>query len=450
MAELFGREGVRGKLDRHLADRLSGSAPTLLAVTGMPGVGKTALALDWSKDRASSFPDGQLYVDLRGFENDAPVTPTSALHAFLTALGQPAGTLPKEVHELSAMYRTALAGRRMLILLDNAQSADQVRPLLPNSPGSVTIVTSRSRLTGLAIRDGAVRIELGCLSEPASIRLLAEIIGTDRVYAEPEAAAALVSLCGNLPLALHITGELLARHPVHPLSEWLDVMTGNPDQLDSLDTPGDPTTSLRAVFSWSYLALPAATSRMFRLLGLSDEPEIDASQIFRAFAEEKEVGARLAVLVDSHLLTSPAPDRYRLHKLVHLYARERAEAEEDPEYLVDFARRLRRGQRGEPSAGTCGHPLPLLRSQRIEYEGEAGTLALDKRGLMLHGARPEGASDHRPNSSGTCVTIGGTAQLAHLHGPEGHGAEGCPLGLPDSECRDSELRVAWAVPSSTG
>ncbi|MGW6571102.1 NB-ARC domain-containing protein [Streptomyces sp. NPDC054945] len=291
----------------------------------------------------------------RSSEGNVPLTPSAALHGFLTALGHPAATLPKETHELSAMYRTALAGRRMLILLDNAQSADQVRPLLPNSPGSVTVVTSRSRLAGLTIREGAVRIDLDCLLAAASVHLLAKVIGTNRVHAEPEAAAAVVSLCGDLPLALHITAERLARHPGNPLSEWVDMMTrdaGGP--LEHLDIPGDPTTSLRTVFSWSYLALPAATSQLFRHLGLGDESEFEAAQVTHACADGQPVEAHLDILVDSSLLTSPIPGRYRLHKLVHLYARERAEAEEGPEYLVDFARRLRRSPR--VVAGAHGRP----------------------------------------------------------------------------------------------
>ncbi|MET9465170.1 NB-ARC domain-containing protein [Streptomyces sp. NPDC006544] len=430
-AELIGREGVCGDLDRHLTTRLGGSAPALLAITGMPGVGKTALALNWSNARAGSFPDGQLYVDLRGFQDNAPMTPSAALRGFLAALGHRADTLPEDVHELSSTYRTALAGRRMLILLDNAQSADQVRPLLPNSPGSVTVVTSRSRLAGLTIRDGAVRIDLGCLPENASVRLLAKIIGTDRVHAEPEAAAALVSLCGNLPLALHIMAERLARHSDTLMSEWVDVLTGNPDRLDDLDIPGDPTTSLRAVFSWSYLALPAATSRLFRLLGLSGEPEFEASQVKLAFCEEEAIEAGLAMLVDSHLLTSPAPGRFRLHELVRLYARERAVAEENSEDLADFARRLRRGRRGKPTPGTSRLPLQILMSKRAECSGAVPT---DERRLVVHKSRWKGSGDRRPNDLGSRGGISGEADLARLSGPGLQGVEGCPLGLLDSEC----------------
>ncbi|MFE2146010.1 NB-ARC domain-containing protein [Streptomyces sp. NPDC059456] len=333
------------------------------------------------------------------------MTPSTALHGFLTALGYPADTLPKETHELSAMYRTALAGRRMLIVLDSAQSADQVRPLLPNSPGSVTVVTGRSRLDGLIIRDGAVRIDVGCLPETASVDLLAKIIGTERVDAEPEAAATLVSLCGNLPLALCITAERLARHPAHPLSAWVDMMDGNADQLEHLDIPGDPATSLRAVLSWSYRELPAATSRLLRLLGLGDELEFDASRVVRAFAAERAAEAHLAMLVDSGLLTSPVPGRYRLHKLVHLYARERAQAEERSEQVVDFARRLRHGRSGRPSVGTRGRPPQLLSAHRA------------------------GTGDRRPDRRRERGGIGGGAELIHVHGPAWQGPGECPLGL---------------------
>ncbi|WP_405680019.1 NB-ARC domain-containing protein [Streptomyces sp. NBC_00868] len=383
IAELFGREEAREILDRRLASWPSSNAPILLAITGMPGVGKTALALDWAKNRAHAFPDGQLHVDLRGFQDSAPMTPAAALRGFLTALGCAADSLPEEAHELSAMYRTVLAERRMLILLDNAQSAEQVRPLLPNSPGSVTIVTSRDRLTGLTVRHGAARVDLDCLSEHASVHLLAKIIGTDRVNAEPEAAAALVSLCGNLPLALHIAGERLARHPNTPICEWVTKLTWKPNRLDTLDIPGDPATSLRSVFSWSYLALPASTSRLFRLLGLSDASEFEVSQIMQVFTEESAVEMHLALLVDSHLLGSPAPGRYRFHKLVHLYARERAEAEERSEYLTAVTRRLRRSRRDEASIGRRGRPREIISSVPGRKDGDHGAVGVDELGCAF-------------------------------------------------------------------
>ncbi|WTU23284.1 NB-ARC domain-containing protein [Streptomyces sp. NBC_00073] len=421
MAELFGREEVREGLNQYVASRLSDSLPALLAITGMPGVGKTALALDWANDRAHSFPDGQLYVDLRGFEESPPMTPSTALHGFLAALGHPADTLPKETHELSGMYRTALAGRRMLIVLDNAQSAEQVRPLLANSPGSVTVVTSRDRLTGLTIRHGALRVDLDCLPKDASLHLLANVVGMDRINAEPEAVATLVSLCGSLPLALHIIGERLVRYPANPISEWVDTMIRNPNRLEGLDIPGDPATSLRAVFSWSYLALPAATARLFRLLGLNDRSEFKISQITRAFVEEKAIEPRLAMLVDSHLLTSPAPGKYRFHKLVHLYARERAEAEESSEYTAEFARRLRRSRRDEPSTA----------AERARWRSTTETR------WYMGGGKPA------PSISVRTVPVSAAVSVAERTSPgstgwrAGTGNEvveaACPLGFLDSE-----------------
>lgn len=341
------------------------------------------------------------------------MTPSTALHGFLAALGHPADTLPKETHELSGMYRTALAGRRMLIVLDNAQSAEQVRPLLANSPGSVTVVTSRDRLTGLTIRHGALRVDLDCLPKDASLHLLANVVGMDRINAEPEAVATLVSLCGSLPLALHIIGERLVRYPANPISEWVDTMIRNPNRLEGLDIPGDPATSLRAVFSWSYLALPAATARLFRLLGLNDRSEFKISQITRAFVEEKAIEPRLAMLVDSHLLTSPAPGKYRFHKLVHLYARERAEAEESSEYTAEFARRLRRSRR------------------RAEYGGGAGTVAIDDRNPVVHGWRQTGTKHLRPDGPGERGGIRGGADLARVHGLAcWNGQRSCRSSLP--------------------
>jgi tetratricopeptide (TPR) repeat protein len=295
----------------------------------MAGVGKTALAVHWAHQVVDRFSDGQLYVNLQGYSAAAPADPLDVLARFLRALGVPAGQVPAELDAAAAMYRSMLAGRQMLILLDNAATSRQVRPLLPGTPGCLVLVTSRGRLSGLTARDGAARITLDALSEAEAVLLLAKILGPARVDAEPDAAAAIVRRCACLPLALRIAAERAMDRPQITLAELAAQLAADHSRLDMLAAADDPETAVRSVFSWSYQALTADAARTFRLLGVHAGPDIDvhAAGALTA-ATETETRRRLEVLTGMHLLEESGPDRFRFHDLLRAYAAEQAAAEE--------------------------------------------------------------------------------------------------------------------------
>jgi tetratricopeptide (TPR) repeat protein/transcriptional regulator with XRE-family HTH domain len=311
-----------------------GSPPgTMLisAIGGTAGVGKTALAVHWAHQAADRFPDGQLYVNLRGYDPDQPMPAADALAGFLRALGVAAKDIPADTDERAARYRSLLAGRRVLVLLDNAGSAEQVRPLLPASPDCVALVTSRDALAGLVARDGARRLDLDLLSPADADMLLTTLIG-DRAAADPAATAALAARCARLPLALRVAAELAAARPSAAMAVLAGELADEQRRLDLLDAGGDPRTAVRAVFSWSYRQLDPDAARAFRLAGLHPVPEFGG----RAAAaltgiEPAHAHRQLDVLARAHLIHVTAPSRYDLHDLLRGYARELA-ASEDGEY----------------------------------------------------------------------------------------------------------------------
>jgi hypothetical protein len=293
----------------------------ITAIAGTAGIGKTALAMHWAHQIKSRFPDGQLHVNLRGFDPQAPVDSGQALRGFLEALGVVPSGIPDDLDARAAVYRTVVADRHLLIMLDNAASADQVRPLLPNTPTCLVIVTSRNRLDGLAVREGAHRITLKVLPTKDALDLLAQRITPDRLATEPEAAADLINLCARLPLALSIVAARAANHPLHHLVRQLE---DERSRLDILDL-GDPDLDIRAVFSWSYHALSPEAARLFRLLGLHPGPDIDRHAC-AALIERP----RLTELTAAHLVEEYRPDRFRFHDLLRAYAAECAEKDEPP------------------------------------------------------------------------------------------------------------------------
>jgi tetratricopeptide (TPR) repeat protein/transcriptional regulator with XRE-family HTH domain len=294
------------------------------AIGGTAGVGKTALALHWAHQVASRFPDGQLYVNLRGYDPGQPLAPADALAGFLRALGVPGRDIPPLAGERAANYRSLLAGRRMLVLLDNASSAEQVRPLLPATPDCVTVVTSRDALAGLVARDGARRLDLDLLSAADANQLLVTLIG-DRAAADPGATGALAAACVRLPLALRIAAELAATRPAIPVAGLVAELAGERRRLDLLDAGGDPRTAVRAVFSWSYRQLGPDAARMFRLAGLHPSPGFD-SYAAAALAGTDAAQARhlLGLLARAHLIGATGPGRLGLHDLLREYASELA------------------------------------------------------------------------------------------------------------------------------
>jgi DNA-binding SARP family transcriptional activator/tetratricopeptide (TPR) repeat protein len=313
-----------------LADRSAGEGGTVVitSIDGTPGVGKTALALQWAHQVANRFTDGQLYIDLRGFDpREPPLPPSAALERMLSSLGVDPQHIPSLVDEQAACYRTLLAGRRSLVVLDNAASAEQVRPLLPGGQHCFALVTSRHVLTGLVAANGAHRIALDVLAPAESARLLEDTIGRQRVSAEPDAVARLADLCGHLPLALRIAAARVAARPHNTLGDLVAELAVERLRLDVL--AADEATSVRAAFSWSYQTLPAATARAFRLLGLHPGTDISAAAA-SALTAETHIGPLLETLTDAHLLQQTARARYRMHDLLRLYATERADAEDGP------------------------------------------------------------------------------------------------------------------------
>ena len=305
-----------------------GGTVVIVAISGTAGVGKTALAVHWAHQVAEKFPDGQLYVNLRGFDPAQPVTAAEALAGFLRALGVAGRDVPPLEAESAARYRTLLAGRRMLVVLDNAHDAGQVRPLLPGGPGCLALVTSRSQLAGLAAREGAYLLTLDLLTEVEARQLLAQRLGAARLDAEPEAATQLIRLCALLPLALAIAAARASARLQLSLGALSAELNDAGRRLDALET-GDAPGSVRAVFSWSVRCLPAAPATMFRLLGLHPGPDITIPAA-ASLAGMPLSGARRALreLVDAHLITEHAPDRFTVHDLLRAYAAELADGQE--------------------------------------------------------------------------------------------------------------------------
>jgi DNA-binding SARP family transcriptional activator len=326
-----GREPELKQLDTLLSQDVPGGTVVITAISGTGGIGKTALALRWSHEVAAEFPDGQLYVNLRGYDpGGVPLTPAEAVRGFLDSMGVPPTEVPESLEAQAALYRTMLADRQVLILLDNARDPDQVRPLLPASAGCLVIVTSRSALTGLSITDGAVTIPLGLVSQAEAEALLAARLGPDRLMAEPTAVARLISLCARLPLALAITAARAAANPTIPLASFAAQMSSEHDRLDAFDI-GDPTTSVRAVFSWSVSQLTPGAAGLFRLLGLHPGPDFTAAAAASlAGLPSAEAHGLLAELARASLIDEHVPGRYAFHDLLRAYAAEQAASRESP------------------------------------------------------------------------------------------------------------------------
>jgi DNA-binding SARP family transcriptional activator len=322
-----GRLDEQWALGEQLGDFTGGVATATIVsvISGAAGIGKTALALHWAHRVADRFADGQLHVNLRGFDpSGAPVTPAEAIRGFLDALGVPPERIPPTPEAQAGLYRSVLAGRRMLIVLDNARDEQQVRPLLPASPASLVIVTSRNQLSGLAATDGAWLLSLDVLSHDEAVQLLIARIGASRTGAEPGAIDEIAAQCARLPLALAVTAARAAARPRFPLAELAADLRCAVGRLDALDA-GDPAASVRAVFSWSYEQLSADAARMFRLLGLHPGPDISVpAAASLAAVDEAQASHLLRELARDCLITEHAPGRYTFHDLLRAYAASQA------------------------------------------------------------------------------------------------------------------------------
>jgi tetratricopeptide (TPR) repeat protein len=313
-----------------LLDRADTSA--IAVISGTAGVGKSALAVHWSHQVADEFPDGQLYLNLRGFDpSGQPVAPADALRGFLDALGTPPDRIPDGLVELAALYRSELAGRRVLVVLDNARDTDQVRPLLPGSARCLTVVTSRDRLGGLVVSEGARAVPLDLMTNAESDDLLASRLGPERLAAEPRAVRDLIEFSAHLPLALSIVAARATLTPARSLTELAEQLRDLRGRLPALGV-GDTTVDLGAVFSWSYRTLSAPAARMFRLLSLHPGPDLSVSAAASLVGTERDQArAALSELVRAQLLTEPALGRFAYHDLLRAYsAGEAHQAEPEP------------------------------------------------------------------------------------------------------------------------
>jgi tetratricopeptide (TPR) repeat protein/transcriptional regulator with XRE-family HTH domain len=333
VAAFTGRTAALVDLDGLLA--IDGSGATISTVSGTAGVGKTTLAVHWAHRVADQFPDGQLYVNLRGFgPGGQEATAAEALRVFLDALGVAPQRIPVDLDSRIGLYRSLLTGRRVLIVLDNAATTDQVRPLLPGAPGCLVLVTSRNQLTGLVAAEGAHPITLDLLSTAEARQLLATRLGPARVSAAPDAVDAIITACARLPLALVIVAARGAIHPGFPLTELVGELRDVRGGLRAL-RGGDPATDVQAVFSWSYQRLGTEAARLFRLLDLAPGPDISVAAAASLIGTSPDHARRLLIeLAHASLLAEHLPGRYTVHDLLRAYAGELArsldtEAERD-------------------------------------------------------------------------------------------------------------------------
>ncbi|WJK36987.1 tetratricopeptide repeat protein [Solwaraspora sp. WMMA2065] len=347
LGHFSGRRTEMAQLDRLAPDtgpaRRTAPAGTvrIVAVSGTAGVGKTTLVVQWAHQVADRFPDGQLYLNLRGFDPDGSVTePATALRLLLDALGVPPAQVPDDPDAQAALYRTTLAGRRLLIVLDNARDSAHVRLLLPSSPQCLVVVTSRNQLTGLVAAHGAQPLTLDLLHPADAAELLRRRIGHRRCAAEPAAVGGIVARCAGLPLALAVVAARVVIAPQMPLAALAAELRVAQHRLDAL-APDDPQLGVRAVFSWSYQALSPSAAQLFRLLGIHPGPTVSApAAASLAGLPVARVRPLLAELVRANLLNACPGGRHGLHDLLRVYAAERARQLETGSALDAALRRL--------------------------------------------------------------------------------------------------------------
>ncbi|MET7694560.1 BTAD domain-containing putative transcriptional regulator [Streptomyces sp. NPDC005483] len=379
-----GRQEELAQLDKILAEDIGSPAVAVIStLSGTAGVGKTALALHWGYRVADWFDHGQIYVNLHGFEpSRPPVTPAEALPRLLEALGVLPQHMPVSPEAQAGLYRSMLAGRRMLVMLDNARDAEQVRAFLPGSPGCFTLVTSRNRLSGLIALEGARSLVLDVLPAAECRRLLARRIGAERVMSEPLAVDEIVSRCARLPLALVIVAARAAIERGLGLARLAAELRDAQDSPDGLDSFGNEDTraDIRAVFSWSYGTLSPQAARMFRLLGVHPGPEISVpAAASLAGLPVQHAGRLLTALTDSCLVTEHSRGRYVLHDLLRMYAAE----------LAGTANAVGETQAAEDRL--FGHYLHSAHSADRMLDPHRDPIALPS---PVPGVSPEHAADH--------------------------------------------------------
>ncbi|MEV8063160.1 ATP-binding protein [Streptomyces antimycoticus] len=329
-----GRAAELDQLDAllHDGDGPDGAASVVL-IAGTAGVGKTSLAIRLAHRASHRFPHGQFFVNLRGYDAGPPLEPATALERFLRALGVPGPALPTGLDERAELYRSLLADKQVLVVVDNAATAGQARPLLPGTAGCLTVVTSRHRLSGLAVRDGARRITLGMLNEQESSDLITTATRGYRTGDDPAQIAELARLCAHLPLALRIAAERAATHPMLTLSELTAQLRDESTLWEALSSPDqEEADAVRTVFAWSYRTLPPPAASLFRLLGLHPGPDFSVHAAAALAGQEvRHSSGLLDLLAGAHLIEPTSADRYQFHDLLRAYATDQAHQEESLE-----------------------------------------------------------------------------------------------------------------------
>ena len=317
-------------------------------------MGKTALAVHWAKKVAHLFKDGSLYADLRGYgAAGAPLSPSKAIRAFIQALGVPSHRIPADEGEQASIYHSLLADKRLLIVLDNAREADQVRPFLSASPRSMVIVTSRNQLSGLIANDGALPLAVRPLSRAEAGEMLARRIGGERVSAEPAAVDEIVSACSGLPLALTTVAARLTTHPDFPIGYLANELRCAANPLRAIEA-GQHGSEIRSSLSWTYSLLNPEAARLFTVLGVHPDFDIDAERAAHAACMTTEAArALLGELASVSVVSEYAPGRYMMHGLTRAYAADLFQLERsaapEPSRLTSYAARR---------CGPCGSDRP--------------------------------------------------------------------------------------------
>jgi DNA-binding SARP family transcriptional activator len=339
VAAFTGRDEELRTLRALLPESGEAADTAIVLITGAAGVGKTALAIRFARKAADQFPGGQLYLNLRGLSAEPPLSTIDALAGMLRALGTPEALIPHGVADAASLYRSRLANRPVMVLLDNAASAEQVRELLPATTGSMTIVTSRKRLNSLIAHHGACTLTLSVLPSADGHALLTRLLGSARANASPHAVTELARACANLPLALRVAAANLT-HPGRSISDYLDEMAEHgPLAMLALE---DTEPVVQAAFDLSYRSVPAEAQRLFRLFGIAPGPDLtsDAAAAMAGSDRSRQL-PHLQALCRAHLIDEYSRDRYTCHCLLRAYAKQRAEQEDSPTSRDQALRRLR-------------------------------------------------------------------------------------------------------------
>ncbi|MFB7895742.1 BTAD domain-containing putative transcriptional regulator [Streptomyces xiamenensis] len=433
---VFGFTGRTAEAKRITSLLLSGGMP-VVCVEGTAGIGKTALAVRCAQQVAASFPDGQLFADLRGFDPLAPVEPGQVLGEFLRALGVPPRRIPPAVHERSALLRSVLAHRRALLVLDNAADADQVLPLLPGSAHCAVLITSRRRLTGLAVHSGAHRVQLPVLSVRESDALLRTVLGPPAAGDEA-AIAEIARLCGHLPLALRVVAARAAISPHIPLAAVARRLAES-GPLAGVSAPEDERVSVAASLALSYRGLDTTVQRVLRHIGLIPGPDLtQAAAAAVAGVAEPVAGRALSVLSAAHLIEQHHADRFRFpHDLLREYARQRVYAEEDRGEREAAVRRLSAWYLRTASVlgGGSGHPHVVGPHGRMETE-EGGRDG------------PAGPESALPNAEAELPNYAAMAAYAARHGP--YPVAWRLAGTLHDLCKRRSLVAEWLTMAEAG